>query len=105
MKQTPNIHPHADVKGLIAAVILRAARDLAGQDPRLAIDSLLWLTSRDFEVWKDALNPDLDMNPYKMLSSGRVLTLPGIKEKRPPVAKSKGTERAKKTRGKNVRRK
>ena len=48
-------------RGLMAAVIAQAVRDLKCSDPATALDALLFLTGDDFPLWAEAIGaPDFD---------------------------------------------
>jgi len=70
MKATVRIHECADLRKLAAAIIGQAVRDMRNtRKPMKQLDSLLWLTGDDFQVWAEAMDAPF-MDPFKMLSIG-----------------------------------
>jgi hypothetical protein len=65
------IHEHANLKPLALAVVSQAVRDLQGGDTIRSLDAALWLTSDDFDFWREVADIP-NANSYRLLTGGNV---------------------------------
>lgn len=63
-----DVQPH-NLRRLAAMVCLRALDELKGEDPLIALDALLWITSGDFEMWAEVAGVPF-ADPFIVLTRG-----------------------------------